>query len=93
LISEVEKRVFREDKTGNVFIGLEKIEDQLRGSLRDEANYFLKSRLWEVLSATIINESVDMALKKSGNWDHVLSAKQLYYWHQTMDKIITKLAQ
>lgn len=92
LIHETEQRVFRQ-QTDGLYIGTDKIDNVLRSVLRDEAVYILNSRIWEVLNATIVNEASSLALKNSMNWDHVLSAKQLYYWQQAMEKIIKKLAQ
>lgn len=92
MIHETEQRVFRQ-QTDGLYIGTDKIDNVLRSVLRDEAVYILNSRIWEVLNATIVNEASSLALKNSMNWDHVLSAKQLYYWQQAMEKIIKKLAQ
>ena len=92
LISEVHSRVFRQ-LTDGIYIGPHKIDDSLRKALRDEAHYFINSRLWEIFNATIINEASSMALQDSKDWNHVLSAKQLFYWQQAMEKIIKKLAQ
>ena len=92
-LTAVENKIFREDKDGVVSIGGIKIDQATRGVLRDEAAYIQRSNFWEIFNATIKNEAATMALITSMNWDHTLSAKQLYYWQQAMEKIMKKLAQ
>ena len=92
-MTEVENKIFKEEKDGAITIGGIKIDHTTRSVLRDEAVYIQRSNFWEIFNATIKNEAATMALITSMNWDHTLSAKQLYYWQQVMEKIIKKLAQ
>jgi hypothetical protein len=92
VLAELGKRVF-EDRKGAIYIGGERIPDVLLSVLKDESRYILKSRIWEIIEATVINESAELALNKSLNWEHVLSAKQLFYWRKIVLTIIQKLAQ
>lgn len=82
-----------EEISGGIYIGGEKVTPQLFGILKDEARYIENSRFWEMFNATIANEAAEMALNKSQDWDHVLSAKQLYYWRKVFLTILKKLAQ
>ena len=74
-----------------IFIGGQPIDNALRGTLKDEALYIDKSRFWELLSATIIQESADMALLQSAEWNHVLSAKMLHHWMHVMRNMLHAL--
>lgn len=78
-------------KGDTVFIGRQPIDNALRGVLRDEALYIDKSRFWELLSASIIQESADMALLQSAEWNHVLSAKMLHHWMHVMRNMLHAL--
>lgn len=83
-------KVFSEDK-GEIFIGGEKIKPELRSILKEQAFYLSSSQLWEILNATITQESSDLALKKSTEWNHVLYAKALKYWGDVFESMINKL--
>jgi hypothetical protein len=87
---KLQNLIFRKEK-GKIYIGHDEIDEALLGVLCDEAMYISKSRLWEILNATVINESADMALNKSLNFEHVLTAKMLLYWSQVMNKLLKYL--
>jgi hypothetical protein len=77
--SSIEKRVFTQvkDKT---YIGTELVKPDVRKRLREESKYIGRSSFWEILNATIINESANMALNQSKEWEHVLTGKMLKHW-------------
>ena len=83
-------KVFTE-KNGKIFIGGKELPEVSLSTLKDEARYIQNSRLWEIINATIINESSNMALIQSANWDHVLSAKQLHHWGFVMRNMLHAL--
>lgn len=89
-LSGISTKVFTE-KAGVFYIGGQPIDNTIRSILKDEATYILKSRFWELLEATIINESADIALKQSTNWEHVLTAKQLYHWNHVIKNMLHAL--
>ncbi len=74
-------------------IGGELLTEDLRDVLRQEAKYFERSRLWEIVNATVINESAYMALNQSSTMEHVYTGKMLLYWAQTFRKMVTELAK
>lgn len=76
-----------------MYIGREKIAEDLRGALRDEAEYLLRSRLWDVLQASIEQEAINLALIQSAEWNHVLSAKQLHHYRHFINNVIHLLAR
>ena len=86
------KRVFSTNGDA-VFIGGENITEQLRSVLRDEAMYIQNSRLWEMFNDAIIQESANMALIQATQWDHVLSAKQLYHWGHVFRNMLHTLSK
>lgn len=90
--STVESRIFLE-KNGVIYIGKEKVTPQVRSILRDQAKYIQTSHLWEILSASILNEAVDIALMQSTNFDHVLSAKMLRHYRHFVNNVVHLLAK
>lgn len=76
---EIQKKVF-EQKNGTFFIGGEEVTNELRNVLREQARYIQSSNLWEIIDATVINESAELALKQSKDMENVNTAKMLYHW-------------
>lgn len=74
-----------------VYIGGEEVADTLRSVLRDEAEYISNSRLWELLNNAIIQEASNLALLQSTDWNHILSAKQLYHYGHVFRNILFTL--
>ncbi len=89
----VEKRVFTILPDGRMFIGQEKITDQLHSLLRDEAKNLQTMRLWEILNASVINEAYNLALIQSKDFDSVQFAKGLKHWSHFMMNVIHILAK
>lgn len=88
----LEKLVFSIEK-GEVFIGGEKLKPEILSVLKEQARYIETSHFYEVLNATIINESARLALLDSKDWDGVQYAKALYYWNKIIKKMIKGLQQ
>lgn len=84
------KSVFSE-KNGTIYLGGEPVGTDLLDTLKDEARMIANSELWRILHATIINESSNMALQKSTTWEHVQTAKMLFYWDTIMNKLLSAL--
>ncbi len=84
------KRIFTEDK-GKIFIGGVEISKEELDVLREQARYLSTSQLYDILKATIINESADLALKQSQNFEQVQFAKALYHILFVLDNMILKL--
>lgn len=90
--STLEKRVFTASG-GSIFIGGELVTEQLLSTLKDEAKYIFNSRFYEILSATITNESANMALIQSANWEHVETAKMLHHLGHVLDNMLYTLSK
>lgn len=88
---ELEKLVFKEERESIAIGGLE-ITPQLRSLLRDQAKNFESTQLFEIISATVTNEGVNL-LSKSGNLEHLQYAKALLYWNTVVKKMIKTLAK
>lgn len=84
------KNVFTEDK-GKVFIGGEEMKPEVLDLLREQARYLETSQLYEVFKSTIINESAELALKQSQNFEQVQFAKALYHLLYVFDNMILSL--
>ena len=89
---EISKLIYHKEVDG-IAIGGEILTEELRDVLRQEAQYFERSRLWEILNATIVNESAQIALNQSTTMEHVHTGKMLYYWAKTFRKMITELSK
>ena len=91
-IKAIESKVFTK-KGETIFVGGVPVTEQMRSVLRDQARVFQTSNLFELLDATIINESADLALKQSANFDHVQYAKALHHWNHVLKNLIHALAK
>lgn len=90
---EIEKRVFSELKNGQFRIGGEKIPDDLRGILRDQAKSFQTSQLWEILNASTINEAISTGLLQSQNHFHTEFGKALWHYANFIRNVVNRLAE
>ena len=84
------KRVFDEK---SMTIGGEPITPQMRDIYREQAKYILSSQIWEMINATAVNESANLALKRSLNFEHVQFAKSLDYWNTLVVKMLAALSK
>ena len=92
--NDIAERFFKVDeKTKKLLIGNQEIPDVLRSVLKDEALYIQKSRLWEIIQATIVQEASTAALIKSENWEHVLIAKSLHRWGYIVKNLLHALVK
>lgn len=76
---------------GEIYIGTEKIRPELREVLREQARYIMKSNLYEIIRATIMNEAAKAALIQSTDWEQVRFAKALYHWSYVLDNMLKVL--
>lgn len=88
----LESRVFTASG-GKVFIGGEEVTEQLLSTLKDEAKYISKSRFYEVFSATVTNESANMALIQSTEWGHIETAKMLHHLGHVLNNMLYTLSK
>ena len=91
-LAAIQNHVFHE-KNGNIYIGGQLVDKQMRELLRDQAEYILRSDLWEIFNATITNEAANLSLVQSTNWEHVTTAKMLHHWTHVMKNIVVLLAK
>lgn len=88
--NSIEDRVFSEKK-GKIYIGKEEIKADIKELLKDQAKWLQTSQLYEILRATIINESYNAALIQSTDFDQVKFAKALYHWQFVLDNMLLRL--
>jgi hypothetical protein len=84
---------YQHPKTKKIYIGKTEISAELASVLQRDAEVFLNSRLFSVLNASIVNESYDLALKQSTDFDQVKSAKMLHHWNFFLIKMIIALSK
>ena len=84
-------RVFLQEK-GKIFIGGEEMRPEFRNTLRDQADYILRSDIFELFQATLYNEAARLALQSTSD-QQLQFAKALKYLNDTMRKIYTELAK
>lgn len=89
---EIQSKVFKEEK-GKIFIGGHETDPALRSLLRDEAEALQKTRLWEILNASVLDEAYNLALLQSQDWTAVQFAKSLKHWSHFMINVIHKIAK
>ena len=85
-------RVF-EDRKGTIYIGGEEIRPDVMVVLKEQANYLKTSQFYDILKSTIINESSEIALKQSKNFDEVTAGKMLFHWQFVLDQMINSLTK
>lgn len=90
-LTNLEKKIYRESE-GRVFIGGEEVKPEILSLLKEQARYIESSQFWEVLHATLINESVRAAWE-SKNWDAVQYSKALKYTDTIIRNMIRGLTK
>lgn len=88
--SSFEDRVFTEIK-GKIYIGKEEIKPELLEVLREQARYLETSQLYEILVKTLKNESYNLALIQSKDWDNVQFAKALFHCAFVFENMVSTL--
>ena len=88
--NEISKRVF---DVKNLTLGGEPIGADMLDILREEAKYFERSQLWEILNASILNEASNLALHQSTNWEHIKYAKALNNWSFFFKNVVHRLSK
>lgn len=89
----LEDNVFKKLKDGRIFIGKREATKELLSSLKTDAERFVTTRLFQILSDTITNEAYDIALKQSKNFEEVLNAKMLSHWNFVLTNMVLELAK
>lgn len=90
IFHKIAKKIFTEEK-GKIYIGGVEIKPEVLDVLREQARYLETSQLYEIFKNTIIDESADIALKQSQNFDQVQFAKALYHLLYVFDNMLLKL--
>lgn len=89
--NKLQERVFSDNK-GRLLLGGEEIKPELRDVLRQQAHNLKTSDLYDILRSTILNESANIALIQSKDYEQVQFAKALYHWQFVLDNILNKLS-
>lgn len=76
-----------------IFIGGREITKELRDALRDEARTLQRTRLWEIMNASVTDQAAKIALIESQDFEHVRFAKALHRWAYFMANVVHTLAK
>ena len=91
-LASIQSKVFLE-KDGKIYIGGEEIKKEMLDILKEQAFYLKSSQLFEILVSTIVNESYNIGVIKSENWDATVSAKMLHHWNLFFVRMINTLSK
>lgn len=89
---DIESKVFTEVK-GKIYIGQEEIKPELLEVLKEQARYLSTSQLYDILNATIVNETSNLALIQSKDFDQVRFAKALHHWNFVLRNMVSRLTK
>lgn len=78
---------FIQDKGIKVVIGGEQITGEIASQLNQEAHYILNTRLWSVLTSTLLEDAQER-VDKSVSWDDIWASKMMKYCISVMQKIV-----
>jgi hypothetical protein len=90
--ADIQARIFSDAK-GKITIGGVELKPEVRDLLKEQAKYIDRSDIWDILSASIANEAINLALIQSQDFDHVQFAKALWHWSTFMRNVILKLSK
>lgn len=90
--SEIQKRIYQKTNRGPKIGGILLTAD-LRNLYREQAEYIAKSQLWDVITASIADECINLALIQSKNFEHVDFAKALWHWSTFMREVMADLSR
>jgi len=91
-LASLQDKIFVE-KNGKIYIGGKEIKKELLDILREQAFYLKSSQLFEILVATMVNESFNIGVLNSKDFNAVLSAKMLHHWNFVMVNLINTLSK
>ena len=92
-IEEITKKVFLVDKVGKIFIGGKEIEPSLLEALKDQAENFKTTQLFEIILSTLKNEACELAVQQSKEWNHIEYAKALWHVQYVLENILFNLTK
>ena len=75
------------------YLGKEKINPEVLRVLKDQAENFKTTELYEFFRATVQNEASNLALIQATNWESVQFAKALWHWQHVLDNILQSLTE
>lgn len=86
-----QNHVFQVSKTGIPFLGLEPVTKEVARELQQQARALKDFLVWDVFKNTVKQQAIDLALKTSTSWEHVLPSKMMIHNLTLLDSIITAM--
>lgn len=83
----------RIDTAGNVYLGGEKVTDQLAKELKQEANIMKELRLWNILTNTPKHQAKEVMFTKSKTFDDMMAGKMMLYTVDVQENIVNRLTR
>lgn len=87
----VPEDVVTTDKQGQLFIGGTKLTAMEVGSLKSEAEFLVKTRLWSILTNSLKDQAMKVMFERSTTFDDMRAGKMMLYNLNVQEKIIYAL--
>ena len=85
--------VFQVSKnTGVAYLGLEPISKNEAIQLKSEAELLMGMRLYKILTNTLTQEAINIAVLNSKEWENVISGKMMIHNLTVIKKIVERMA-
>jgi hypothetical protein len=85
--------IFQVSPTGIAYLGLEPVSKQKAKELKSEAKLIQGTDLWDILQHTLRQKAIDMGMKNSTTWEHVLPAKMTVYSLDIIKSVVDSCAK
>lgn len=84
--------VFQVSPSGIPYLNLEPATKEALRELKSQAQVLQKMDIWKVMQETIKQKAIDLALKGSTEWNHVLPGKMMVHNLGVLNSIVEALA-
>ena len=83
--------ILSEDKIGRLYLRGQMMTDTEIMVLQNEATELVKTKIWKIMTETVIKEARDLMFEKAENIDHIRVGKALLYNVNTLINIVNKV--
>lgn len=77
-----------QEKGIKVVVGGQPVTDEVAAQLAQEAHYILNTRLWSILTSTLLDDAQER-VDKSVEWNDIWASKMMKYVISVQQKIVT----
>lgn len=86
-------QVFQVSKTNIPYLGMEPVSKGQAKSLQMQAKTILSFELWGILTTLIRQKAIDLAVKESKEWEHVLPGKMMVHNIALMESLVKYISE